>query len=257
MMNRNNRKLYYYHNIINMNTNSDIIKVYVYHNTEKDCDYITTTIQQDKSLNLQFMFYAVNPKVSIRPPGMDLFCVENNDNTTTNISVLYDNFNIDINCDRFLAWKEPVPMSSPLYVWTKKDVDNGDVLYKITFHEHHPSRNINGFIQNTISPIFVLLDPRVENAIRIKNMKLESERFKIINDIPQFYFKGYLGRCIPSSNGTSIGKCSVVYGENIYNQQFKNEDPTLLNYIKHKKQNMYWILFVILILWFMYMIIFR
>ncbi len=154
---------------------------------------------------LQFIttFYAVNPDFFTIPTGMDMIFAEEtftDELHTIKIGQVYDPFNHeDVNTVKFIAWIEPVPYSTPLYIYeygsnTKISLTRiKDEFYKEVF----------------FSPIYVLIDPR-QDAIRIPGSK---GNFPIVNNLPVFLFSNYYGRCIPDDKGIELNKCVILHNK--------------------------------------------
>jgi len=175
---------------------------------------------QNPELEFVTQFYVLNPDFATRPSGMNLLCAKNANLTTTSVEVIYDPFNYEKGCIRFIAWIRAIPSGTPLYIW-----ENENSTY-ITFDSKIPDKK---YKQAYFSPIYVLMDPRVK-ATRLS--AIENGEFEIKDDIPQFKFTGYQGRCIPDKDGMSIGECVVLYGKNILSKS--NNDPVLLDYIANE-----------------------
>lgn len=215
----------------------DIVPLCLYNNDQTRSSYIgyptkkrvknETKLICEPKPDSRYMttFYAINPDITTRPPGMDLIHAVNTPNSTIKLDTVYDPFHHQKNVVRFHAWVEPVPHATPLYVWK-----NGVNIY-MSFSPNNPGK---GFQQEYFSPIYVLIDPRIKNVQRIAGFSGKNELFGIENGYPQFRFSGYQGRCIPDPNGVSIGECMVLYGKNILVPDEIGKEPTLLNFLDHK-----------------------
>uniref|UniRef100_A0A6C0EL88 Uncharacterized protein n=1 Tax=viral metagenome TaxID=1070528 RepID=A0A6C0EL88_9ZZZZ len=220
----------------------DIVPLCLYLNDQTKSSYIGFPAKKHTKDGIKFscqpipdarlvaQFYVVNPDITTRPPGMDLFCARDSPDSqlaTVDLSIVYDPFHYQKDCIRFYAWVEPVPHATPLHVWK-----SGSLMY-FSFGKEDPGK---GFTEVDFSPIYVLIDPRIKDADRIKGFKGREGKegqgaFEIKNNYPQFKFSGYQGRCIPDPNGMSVGDCTVLYGKNILFPQYRNQEPTLRNYI--------------------------
>jgi hypothetical protein len=139
-------------------------------------------------------FYAINPNFKPIPTHVDLICAKSSQTETIDISVLYDPFNIDVYCTRFLAWLEVTPNSLPLYIYK-----SGDSLL-ITLSPTPPEN----YSPHTIPVIYVIKDV--------------------------FTFSNSYGRCVPDPESKlSIDECMVLYNKNILEQ--KDKYPDILSYI--------------------------
>jgi hypothetical protein len=200
---------------------------------ENDKDNLVCPVIE--GMNFESIFYVFNPDIKPKPGYFDLFCVENNNNTTTNIYNAYDPFSMH-NCLRFLAWMEATPCSTPLYFWKK-----GGKL-KITFNENEPGEGYK--LDELIPLIFVLLP---------QNSTIKAEKVgKCIGKFgDKITFSISDRRCIPDpSSKLTLGECMVDL-----NQKLKNEN-NLLEYLeknygnKKEKDNMNTIYLIILIILF-------
>ena len=185
---------------------------------------ITTVCQDIPEMNFVGSFYVINPDVHPIPSGMDLICIENSDNVSTGIKQLYDPFNIDEKCLRFIAWMEAVPYTTPLYFWT-----DGTELY-ISFTDTVAP---DGFSAASIPVIYVLTDPR-ENYRRIaapRNVNTK-QTFTIRADgSPFFSFSGYQGKCIPDPAGQHLGKCIVLIDKDVLTLNEVGQENGIIEYL--------------------------
>lgn len=173
------------------------------------------------------IFYGLNPDIRPIPPGNVLMCVKNipEENVTIDIEPIYDAFNIDEKCFRMMVWLDPVPHTTPIYVFKKGN----------SMHLSLTNDAPEGYKALYFSPMYVLIDPRQE-AIRTKGHKNQNYKdFKIVDNQPEFLFSGYQGKCIPDPNGISLGECIVLNVKDIMNPN--NKEPTLINYLKTKYGN--------------------
>lgn len=215
----------------------DVIPLCLYLNDQSNNSYIGypakihtkkgTKLLCEPKPNSKFvaMFYAINPDISTRPPGMDLICMKESptsESSTIDIENVYDPFHREKDCVRFYTWIEPTPNTTPLYLWK-----SGQKIYA-SFSDKDPKK---GFKPVVFSPIHVLVDPRIKGVKRLGNA---NKNFEIVDDKPRFTFSGYQGRCIPDPNGGTIGDCVVLHGKNILLPNYLHREPTLLNYIDRK-----------------------
>lgn len=191
-------------------------------------EFVKLCLNREGSLTIDeqcdgISFYAINPKFSPIPPDMDMICVVNSSTgNTISISNLYDVFNVDKNCIKFLAWLEPIENTIPLYIYQKDensiyiDFKPNDIYKPLYF-----------------SPIHV---------------------FKDIN----YKFKYFRGRCIPdkSEGFSSLNDCmkKII--------SCNKDKPTILNLIQQRYENFkynnnirfVYVLCVILIIFCLYII---
>jgi hypothetical protein len=222
--------------------NHDIISLCLYQSYDGNNSYIGLADEKGNcntrpGVNFVAKFYGINPAISIQPPGSELFCARDTEDatfSTTEIVPLYDTFNYDEkNCIRFIAWMEPVPGTTPLYVFQMND------SVFASFDSTPPS-----LVHVSKNPIYVLTDPR-DGFKTVGN----GSPFKIVNDKPVFLFRGYQGRCVPSSEGYTIGECLVLSAKNILSPTFYNTEPTLLGELsKSSKSSKNILMFLTIIL---------
>lgn len=173
-------------------------------------------------------FYVINPDMRPIPPGTELFCALNAPDDmycTTDIKIEYDPYNISEGCTRFIAWNDPAPYTTPLYL-TKY----GDTMW-ISFDKTPPSQNYKPL---SFSPIHVLTDPRdglktLEGVDKPRDKSKDT--FSVVNNIPFFRFSDYHGRCVPDPKGvSSMGECVM---KTIINGDVQGQ-PTMLNYLNSR-----------------------
>ncbi|MBS0627380.1 MAG: hypothetical protein JSS09_04140 [Verrucomicrobia bacterium] len=200
-------------------------------------------------------FYVINPAVHPIPSGADLICIENGNNVSSNIRQLYDPFNVDENCTRFIAWMEPIPYTTPLYF-----MKNGNELY-ISFQKD------SKFPLADIPAVYVLLDPRITDVYRVPppqqpEVQGGKTTFEINPDnTPFFTFSGYQNKCIPNPNGDHLGRCIVITEKDVGNVSYIGLDDSLLTYLQYRygkqpKRNYVFLLallVVLVILFFVYL----
>lgn len=160
------------------------------------------------------MFYAINPDVKPIPTYTDYICVKNINLETIDISSIYDPFNLDINCTRFLAWLEKTPYTQPLYIFK-----NGSNLL-ISLTEQAPEN----YIPHQIPVIHVLT---ADSAFKMGK-----------NNIPLFTFSNSFGKCVPDPHSNlTLGQCIVLHNKNITNPEHLNKFPNILTYLKLRYGN--------------------
>lgn len=224
----------------NLFNKMDIIPLCLYenHNGNKLIDY-PNLIRKDGQDNyvcvpkegcrLLHKFYAVNPDYRPIPTGMGLFNVDNVGHETIDFDRVYDIFNPDHKGIKFLAWMAPVPYSSPLYITTQR---SGTIL---TLNENSKKIATNISLDRpdnaSYATVFVLFD----NDADVRKILNDGRKFKVVDGVPQFLFKGYQGRCIPDPDGMELDKCVVLYNKNV----LVNKDPfhSLRNNIYMEQKN--------------------
>lgn len=160
-------------------------------------------------------FYAINPDMRPIPTYADLFCLKTANMEIIDISVIYDPFNIDTSCTKFIAWLEPTPNTNPLYIFK-----NGQDIF-ISLKNIAPEN----YIPHEIPIIHVLFHP-----------KLSGFPFQIGTDnMPKFTFSNSFGKCIPDPKSSmTIGQCVVLHNKNITNPENINKFPNILSYLETK-----------------------
>jgi hypothetical protein len=194
----------------------EIIKICIYNNSENS--YIIPskngTCKSLDNMKLYGSFYAVSPNFHPIPQGMLLIGIKDTTESlsiTTDVELIYDPFNYQDGITKFISWIEPVPYSTPLYIFT-----NGDKI-SASFSNIIPI----GY-QSLNNPLYVLIDPRI-NINRIPSFT--NNTFKIVNNEPQFLFSKYQGRCIPNPNGITLRECTQSKNSLLH----ANTQPSLLN----------------------------
>jgi hypothetical protein len=131
------------------------------------------SITNDNNSSCELSFYGVDPNISPIPPDMDMICVVNSSaGNTISVSNLYDVYDNDKKCIKFLAWLEPIENTIPLYIYQKPD--------NSVYVDLKPN---NTYKPLYFSPIHVIQD----------------------TNIKFIYFRG---RCIPSkTSGSSLNEC--------------------------------------------------
>lgn len=153
-------------------------------------------------MKLITIFYAINPDVKPNPTYADLICVKNANGETVEVSTLYDPFNMDVKCTRFLAWLEQTPGTLRLHI-----SKSGDNIY-ISPNQQAPP----GYQPYAIPNLHVLYSP---------------------SDNPKFTFSNSFGKCIPNPNSNlTLGQCIVLYNKNITRPEYVGRYPNILTYLK-------------------------
>lgn len=175
-------------------------------------------------MKLEKVFYVINPHVRPKPTYSDLFCIENSNGITTGVSDIYDPFNIDNMCLRFVAWQEPTPNTDILALYEK------DSVLRIT---SDPTDRREGEKLYKIPYIYVL--------------KSQNNKFRI----------SYT-RCVPDPKGKlTIGECMILNDKNVLNKKKIDGEPDIVTYLTERYGNRkrkipwwVWIVFAILTLCF-------
>lgn len=202
---------------------SYIVKLCIYENTEIHSDYIGYSAKfrehnrdvykcVDKPFaNFKDYFYAVDPYFSTIPPGMVIFYARDTEvgsYRTVKFDQLYDPFELQQNDVRFMAWAQPTPSTTPLYVYQRGD------NFRFSFEKQDYTSEEEGksYVELPYSPIYVLTEPSQKKRIL---PSIGSKNFEIKEGVPQFKFSGYQGRCLPDPDGVDIGECVALYVKNI------------------------------------------
>lgn len=178
---------------------------------------VTKTSISDKTCESDEI-YAIDPAFRPIPPGASLICVKHKGGHISDVITQYDPFNRDIECTNFIAWVEPVPYTTALYLYREGE-------YVTTSFVRDTTKE-----QLLISPIYILVDPE-KKAVRVPGYNSEEKEFKLKGDEPQFLFRGYQGRCLPDPDGIPLEQCSKKFIEN----RNVSHEPTLLNYLSRKE----------------------
>ena len=175
-------------------------------------------------MELKKIFYAINPDVKPKPVYTDLFCVENSSGVTTAVSDIYDPFNIDNTCLRFVAWQEPTPNTDVLALYEK------DSILRITAD---PSDRRKGEKLYKIPYI---------NVLRSEDNK----------------FRTSFSRCVPDPKGKmTIGECMILNDKDVLGKRRSDSEPDIITYLTERYGNRkkvpwwLWIILAFLILCFL------
>jgi len=199
----------------------------------------------DNSLSQMRMttVYVVNPDIRPIPAGMVLLCVESAYNTSTDISVLYDDYSTTKNCTRFMAWLIPTPYTTPLYVLK---TSNGIYL---TFDS-------SDIVSEThILTLYILTDPADTSKIR-----LEGVRKNISFSDTNFLFGEIDNRIVPDPEGFPLEIYIPKFEKNLDNPLEPRFQPSLLDILKnrytHRRRKLEFSNNIILIFFCIFVIIF-
>lgn len=164
-------------------------------------------------------FYTIHPDFRPIPAGTILLGMKNIYQKTTGVNHIYDPFNYEEKYTRFIAWIQPVPHSTPLYIYKRGD----DIV--ASFDHETPK----GYSHELT--VYVLTDPR-DGHSTVEGFT--DKTFHIVNDQPVFTFTNFRGRCLPHPEGNlSMQKCTVTATKNLLNIQ--QEQPSLLTYLSEVK----------------------
>jgi hypothetical protein len=150
-------------------------------------------------------FYVVSPMVRPIPDGLKLINANKSGKypyNTQSVNYSYDVFNVEPNSVSFLAWTRPLQGTVPLYLHI---TPNGGAYP--SFDKNPPQQE--GWTENIISPIYVLVDPDNYSGDSTNLLKFERDK----NNILQFKFKPIQGRCMPDPEGDSLNKCFLLTDE--------------------------------------------
>lgn len=132
------------------------------------------------------VFYAVSPSFRPIPIGMRIFCAKRMESypyATTDMTAMYDTYNIKNECVYFTTYNQPVPNTQKLYFHTM-----GKYLFP-SFDPKPPS-NDQKWKQTKNSPIFVMTPQTVGNLFPDNDQQEKSEQKKL-------NFKCVNGSCLP------------------------------------------------------------
>ena len=180
-------------------------------------------------------FYALNPMVRPIPSYMSLICTAHASATPYNaigMSHQYDPFDTnppnppgshptnEAACVNFIAWIEPTPYTTPLYVYKNRNGvfvsferlggvagGRGD-SWRVQGASGSSSAPV-GVGHAEISPIYVLTDKPMPETIFPNGD--QSKWFKRVDGVPQFRFSSYQGRCVPDPEGVPLDECSNAH----------------------------------------------
>lgn len=116
------------------------------------------------------IFYVIDPEIKPLPYGAELFCVESDENGfVLDVSEMYDPFNRDRKCLKFLGWNDPAPFTVAVFLYLR------------------------------MGGVFVSMEPMVgEKELVFSPIHLCTK---------DLLFSNYNGRCLPNPNGYSIEEC--------------------------------------------------
>lgn len=160
-------------------------------------------------------FYAISSLFRPVPHGLKLLNteVENKSDGILDLEHMYDPFNISNVDVNFITWTKKAPETVPLYLHTTPD----NFTY-VSFDKNPPVADTEGWGNNELSPIYVLVDNSYYQSY--KNSPYKIYVFpKDKNGVPKFKFSDPNNRCVPTSNknGMSLERCFLKADENIYN----------------------------------------
>jgi hypothetical protein len=172
---------------------NSIIPLYLYSNSLLTPYRQTLSNQNLPNEQNEKVLYVINPDIRPIPIGMDTFCITNVLGKTKSISLVYDVFDIDQNCIRFLAWLENVPNTIKNNVYNKE----GEL-----------------YITN-----------------QTLNLPLVTSFQSLIDPEQKFVYYEESGFCVPETPGLplqtslSLRDCLILYNKNIL---ALNQDPTYI-----------------------------
>ena len=134
------------------------------------------------------------------------------------VSDLYDPFNIDRNCLRFIAWQEPTPNTDTLVLYEKDSV------------------------------LRVTTDP----SDRKPGEKMYKIPFISVLKSPENRFRQSLTRCVPDPKGEmTIGQCMLLNDKDVLERKKIDSEPDIVTYLeqryggrKKKRSWVLWLLFL-------------
>jgi hypothetical protein len=148
-------------------------------------------------------FYAINPMIVYIPSYLTLICatqIKEFPYGTESISYVYDPFKINGDCVSFIAWTQPAPYTTPLYIYK----GNNTIIPSFELLDH--------MVEAKNSPVYVLTADRMKNTVIGDNWFLKDK-----NNIPKFLFRNEYGRCIPDHKGITLESCIVQHNKTISN----------------------------------------
>lgn len=178
-------------------------------------------------------FFVINPMFRPIPTGMNLIRVKRKDSypyNITNVSIVYDPFDLNDKDVYFISFTLPVPYTTNLYLHKY-----GNSIYP-SFSPHPPTKDVDWGFAETPN-LFVFLDPKgkkfdsdLENIKGISTKKtFDTEK----NGMPIFTFINVNGRCLPNPDGERLEDC-ILKNENLMDPTQKDKPPTLLELLKQE-----------------------
>lgn len=143
-------------------------------------------------------FYAINPMFTAIPTFMKLICAKKSGVAEKHYSTLkvvnnYDPYNISDSCIYFITWTQPVPYTTPLFIYNSQ----GAVL--ATFERRED------MAEAFMSPLYVLTDRPYPTSL----IPPGGQWFRMKGERAEFTFRDYQGRCIPDPNGVPFLQCNL------------------------------------------------
>lgn len=130
------------------------------------------------------IFYAVNPSIRPIPVGMRVFCAKQSTEApygTSDVTAVFDPFNIKKNCVYFTTFNQPVPNTEKLYFHKY-----GDNIFP-SFDKNPPFED-PAWTQTQISPIFVMTQNTVgPNPTKINFRCVIGKCLPWVENIPDIY----------------------------------------------------------------------
>jgi len=205
--------IYHYKDIEN-----DIFRSYITYERKFDVNGKTTNCYKLPSRlgkwEIYGKFYAISSFFRPIPHGLKLLNteVEYEKDGILNLEHMYDPFNItDVNLS-LITWTSRVPETVPLYLHKTPDK-----FTYVSFEENPPVKNSQGWGNEDLSPVYVLVDNSYYRSY--KNSPYKIYQFpKDKNNFPKFKFQESNNRCIPTrnKNGITLERCVLLTDENIY-----------------------------------------
>lgn len=222
----------------NYSKSTEIVPLCLYHNENHTVGYIgfpekirkgdKTVLQCEgkQGMTPVARFYVFHTDLRPIPYGTALFCAKDTADAsflTTNLEIQYDPYNYEENCVSFITWVEPVPHTTPLYIFK-----SGQRILPTFSRSEVPQ----DYVELDFSPIYVLMHPNDKGYYRVHG---ESDKgFAVVDGEPQFRFYGEHRRCIPSPDGNmTLDQCMVLEGRNILQPDDPDIQPTLLTHLHH------------------------
>jgi hypothetical protein len=182
----------------------------------------------DDRWKLYGTFFAISPMVRPIPRGLKLINANKAGKypyDTESIRYSYDVFTIESNSVSFLTWTKPIDGTVPLYLYITPRGGSYPSFNKISIKE--------GWSENIISPIYVLVDPK--NYIGSSTNLFKFKRDK--NDLIEFKFTPVHDRCIPDPTGVNLNTCFLLTEKTIQLSDEINTVDILQMLTTKKKQN--------------------